>query len=184
MELWDLYDANRQPLNRTWPRGQELPEGTYHIVIGVWTWNSAGEILLTLRHPEKEIWPDTWENTGGSILAGETSAEGAARELFEETGIAAEASELSLLGTNLEASAIIDTYFLHRDVDIADLTMQEGETTAARWVTLEELYAMAADGRLAGPVAERLYLLQEEFEKQLGVLTNQRRRRSASSQTG
>ncbi len=184
MELWDLYDANRQPLHRTWPRGTELPKGTYHIVVGIWTWNSAGEILLTLRHPEKEIWPDTWENTGGSILTGETSAAGAVRELLEETGIAAEPSDLLLLGTTLEESAFIDTYFLQRDVAIDELTMQEGETTAARWVTLAELYTMAADGTLAAPVAERLYLLQEKFEEQLFAVTNRCSDQSNSKQTG
>lgn len=27
-ELWDLYDIDRRPLNRTIQRGEALPEGT------------------------------------------------------------------------------------------------------------------------------------------------------------
>lgn len=86
-EYWDLYDENRRPLGETHLRGLALPKGTYHIVVEVWTVNSKGEILLTLRDPKKETYPDKWECTGGSILAGETSKTGAVRELFEEIGI-------------------------------------------------------------------------------------------------
>jgi len=39
-----------------------------------------------LRHPNKKEYSNYWENTGGSVLSGETSKVGAIRELFEETG--------------------------------------------------------------------------------------------------
>lgn len=34
-ELWDLYDIDRRPLNRTIQRGEALPEGTYHLAVGI-----------------------------------------------------------------------------------------------------------------------------------------------------
>ena len=33
--------------------------------------NDQNEILLTLRSPDKEKYPGTWENTGGALEAGE-----------------------------------------------------------------------------------------------------------------
>ena len=167
MEVWDLFDSERKPLGRTWPRGDGKPQGTYHVVVGVWTLNTSGQILLTLRHPEKESYANTWENTGGSVISGESSLEGAIRELAEETGINAEPSELTLLGTCQETSAFIDTYIVVKDVDLEDLRLQPGETVAARWVSLDELYELANDGQLAAPVAERLYALQQPFEAAL-----------------
>ena len=82
--------------------------GEYHIVVEVWTVNNDGEILLTLRHPDKKEYPNFLENTGGSTVAGETSREGAVRELFEETGIVAAENELFYLGTNIGKAAFID----------------------------------------------------------------------------
>ena len=85
-ELWDLYDIKRNPLGLTHVRGTRMRRGTYHIAVGIWTVNDRNEILITLRSPEKHDWPDLWENTAGSLLAGETSRQGAVRELFEDKG--------------------------------------------------------------------------------------------------
>lgn len=49
MELWDLYDENRIPLGRTHPRGEPVPEGTYHLAVIVVILNPRGEVLLTRR---------------------------------------------------------------------------------------------------------------------------------------
>ena len=89
MELWDLFDENRRPLNRRQSRLAPKVHGEYHLVVVICVVNSKHEILLTLRHPDKEKYPNLWENTGGCIQAGETSRAGAVRELFEETGIRA-----------------------------------------------------------------------------------------------
>lgn len=164
MELWDLLDENRLPLNRTMVRGEKKNKGEYHTVVEVWTVNSQKQVLLTLRDSRKELYPDKWENTGGSALAGETSVQAAVRELMEETGIVADASELTLLGTNRGAASFHDVYILHRDIEIEQLTMQDGETAAAKWVSMEQLDALIADGSLVQPVGERLSIFREKFE--------------------
>lgn len=165
MEIWDLYDERRQPINKTHTRGDKMAAGQYHIVAGIWTVNGNNEILLTLRHPDKKEYPNLWENTGGSILSGETSKAGAVRELFEETGIAADEDELFLLGTEKEKTAFVDTYIVRKNLKISNLTMQEGETVDAMWVTLDRLYEMMESGAIALPVAERLSPLKEAFEE-------------------
>ena len=75
MELWDLYDKDRRPLGRTHQRGLPVPPGAYHLAVIVVILNPKGEVLLTRRAPEKDACPGWWENTGGSVLAGETSLE-------------------------------------------------------------------------------------------------------------
>lgn len=167
MEKWDLFDGNRQPLNRTHIRGDNMISGEYHIVVSIWTVNSDKEILLTLRHPDKKMYPNFWENTAGSVLAGENSRSGAVRELFEETGISVTEDELVLLGTRKEETAFWDTYIVRKDISISNLKMQEGETQAAQWVTLEELDEMIINEDIALPVSERLEPMRKKFEDYL-----------------
>lgn len=80
MELWDLFDENRRFLYKQHNRQEPLAPGHYHVVVVVCVVNSKEEILVTLRHPAKETYANCWENTGGSVLAGETSRQGAVRE--------------------------------------------------------------------------------------------------------
>ncbi len=163
-ELWDLYDGDRHPLNMTHIRGTRLRRGTYHIAVGIWTVNDQNEILLTLRAPEKPDWPNLWENTAGSVLAGESSLQGAVRELREETGIHVSEKELYLLGTERGRNTIGDCYIVRKNVPLADIVFQKGETCAARWVTLTELDAMVAKGMVAPPVSSRLSRIRSRFE--------------------
>lgn len=93
-ELWDLYDIDRRPLNRTIQRGEALPEGTYHLAVGIAVFNTKGDILLTQRAQVKSQYPGCWEIPGGCAQAGETSLEAACRELREETGIVVQPGEL------------------------------------------------------------------------------------------
>jgi 8-oxo-dGTP pyrophosphatase MutT (NUDIX family) len=164
MEKWDLYDESRQPLNKTHYRKDKMTIGEYHIVVGIWTVNDNNEILLTLRHPDKKEYPNYWENTAGSVLAGETSRAGAMRELFEETGITAGDNELLYLGTRKERTAFFDTYMVRKNLKISELTLQDGETVDAQWVTLDKLDEMIESGAVALPVSERLAPLRKGFE--------------------
>ena len=164
MELWDLYDVNRKLINKIHNRENPMIPGENHIVVDVWTVNSNCEVLLTLRHPDKKDYPDCWENTGGSILAGETSKQGAVRELFEETGITACEGELHILGTYKEPTAFVDSYVVRKDINISELTMQDGETVEAKWVTLKILDEMISDGSIAYPVSKRLAPVRKQFE--------------------
>ncbi len=170
MELWDLYDKNRQPLFRTHQRGKKMNPGEHHIVVEVWTVNSKKEILVTLRDHCKEDYPDKWENTGGSALAGETSKQAAIRELMEETGIIALENNLILLGTYQEESAFVDIYLLRRDILINQLKVQDGETVDARWISLEELDNMIADQSLDLPTGKRFKYVEQCFLKNLRIL--------------
>ena len=165
METWDLYNQDRQPLGLTHNRKDPMRADQYHIVASVWTVNNNNEILITLRHPDKKEYPNYWENTAGSVLAGESSRAGAERELFEETGIKAQSDELVYLGTRREESAFIDSYIVRKDVPFNDLKLQEGETAAAQWISLAQLDQMMDSGSIAQPVAERLAPLRTSFEK-------------------
>lgn len=141
MELWDVYDENRVRTGKKHVRGNALGQGEYHIVADVWTVNHRQKVLLTQRHPNKK-YGLMWECTGGSVLEGENSMEGALRELSEEVGIHAEERELHLIHTIRQKERFVDTYITRQGFTLEDLRLQPEEVVAARLVTFEELTDM------------------------------------------
>ncbi len=164
MEFWDLYDANRIPLRQTHVRGTALPEGAYHIVVSIWTLNQKGELLTTLRSPEKESEPNLWENTAGSVIAGEESRTGAARELWEETGIRVDPAALTLLGTFREPSAFIDCYLARSNAAEKELVLLAGETVNAAWRSIPDFERLITAGNVAVSVMQRYAFVKEQLK--------------------
>jgi 8-oxo-dGTP pyrophosphatase MutT (NUDIX family) len=156
-EIWDLYDRNRKPLGRTHVRGEQLSEGEFYVVVNILSVNSDGRILITKRHPDKP-WGGMWETTGGAVQAGETSLQGAVRELFEETGLKAEPCKLEYFGTIIKplTNGIRDYYLYRHDFSLSDIVLQDTETVDCRLVTPEELYEMAKNGEFLGFLYNRL----------------------------
>lgn len=92
MELWDLYDEQRRLVGTDHVRGEELPDGCFHLVVHVWIKNSKGEYLISQRAADRPTYPLLWECVGGSVLKGENSLQGALREVKEEVGLDLEGS--------------------------------------------------------------------------------------------
>lgn len=164
MEYFDLIDEHRRPLGRTLPRGAELGPGEYHTVAAVWTVNRAGRILLTLRDSHKPYFPGLWENTGGAVLAGETSREAAVRELFEETGVRVREEELILINSTKEEHYFADTYLVRAEEPEGGLTLQPGETVDAKWVTPDELDRIIVAGAFVPPAVSQLAPVREKLD--------------------
>lgn len=165
MELWDVYDARRQLTGRTHRRGVPMQPGDYHLIVFVWIFNSAGQLLLTKRSAEKESYPNLWETTGGAVIAGETSREAIVRELREETGILAAPEEFVFLDSVRGKTWISDTYALRRDVPLSKIVFQPGETCGARWVNRTAFEKMIAAGEITQPDVQRFRALARIFRE-------------------
>lgn len=147
MELVDLYDENRVPLGRTAERYAKKGPGELRVVVHVCLFDSQGRMLIQRRTENKHIWPGLWDVTvGGGVDAGETTRQGAEREVREELGYALDLSGLRPSVTVNFAGGFDDFFIAVRDLDIHTLSLQAEEVSAVRWVTLEELLAMVDDG--------------------------------------
>lgn len=160
-EQWDLVDGERRPLGKTHVRGEQLAVDTYHTVIEVFTFDVNGNVLLSQRHPDK-TYPLLWEGTGGSILAGETSRQGAVRELREEIGLSVEPDQLEWVATLRRETYFLDLYRYRADapLQLDDLMLQEDEVVAVRLVDWSEM--MALDD-LVPSVRERLRRFESDL---------------------
>lgn len=78
--------------------------------------------------------------------AGETTRQGAEREVREELGYALDLSGLRPSVTVNFEGGFDDFFIAVRDLDLHTLSLQAEEVSAVRWVTLEELHAMVDDG--------------------------------------
>lgn len=157
MELVDIYDAAGRPTGKVQDRDRPLEDGEYLMAVGVWIADEGNNILLTQRSLEKRWAPGKWENTAGHVQAGEDCPTAMVRELREEIGLAVSREELIPLGVSPPSDHYIgENYGLRVKERPGQLSLQEGETCAARWVTPEELGAMARSGELSPSVVSHL----------------------------
>lgn len=144
MELWDAYDSKLNKIDGvTLVRGEQIPDGYFHLCSEIIVRHTDGTYLIMQRDKRKHL-GGMWEATaGGSALQGEDPLSCARRELFEETGI--ESDELIEIGRVLHYSH--KTYYVDylciTDADKNSIVLQDGETSAFKWVTAKELHSMS-----------------------------------------
>ena len=161
MEYWDLIDASGRSLGETIRKGEKHPQGTYHLVIGVWTVTEDGKALLTKRSLEERQYPGKWENTGGCAQSGETGIQCAIRELREEVGIEADRESLKYLGTRLERTALVRIYGLRVQDDRISLRLQASEIADAGWFTREQWENMIREGSVSEAAEGRMRCVEK-----------------------
>lgn len=162
-ELWDVYDENRNLTGRLHRRGDPMEPGDYHLVVEAWMRNSAGEYLLTKRSPNKGF-PNMWESTGGSALAGEDSLTAVLREVKEETGLTLDPDRGQRVLSLHRGDNFKDIWLFRQDFDLADVVLQPGETTDKMYADQAAILQMRAEGRFV-PLSylEELFALTDEL---------------------
>ncbi len=147
MELWDIYDINRNKTGKTVMRGCLLGQGEFHLAVQVCIFNSNGEMLIQQRQPFKDDWSNMWDITAaGSALAGETSRQAAQRELFEELGIDIDFSDVRPRCTVNFDQGFCDVYAVLVDVDSETLVLQKEEVQAVKWANMQQILEMIDKG--------------------------------------
>ena len=164
MEFNDIYDENRNLTGKVHKRGTPWRKGEYGLVVCAWVYDGRGNVLLTRRAPEKSF-PGTWENSGGAALAGETSRQAMARELFEETGIKAKEEEFEYLESGRDRTMHYDYYCLRRDLPVESVVLQPGETDAVQWASYEQVHALIGSKAICKIIAGQ-FLRQEPMLRQ------------------
>lgn len=148
MELWDIYDKDRNLTGRKIERGSSFGKDDFHLVIHVCIFNSKSQMLIQQRQAWKEGWPNMWDITvGGSALSGETSIQAAERETLEEIGYKIDLSkERPFFTINFEVG-FDDYYLVEREIEINDLSLQYDEVQQVKWASQEEILQLIEEGK-------------------------------------
>ena len=152
MELWDIYDINKNPTGRTMARNDwTMKEGDYYLsVLGV-IHRPDGRFLITQRAMDKAWAPGWWEIPGGGVKAGESSFQAVCREVLEETGVDVSKAEggysFCYHRENKGQNYIVDIYRFEMDITEKDIKLQADEDIDGRFATADEIKAIADSGR-------------------------------------
>lgn len=158
MEQIDVLDENGEKTGEVASREDVHRLGLWHKCVHIWIVNGKREVLLQKRCAQKLTNPNKWTTaTSGHLSAGDSSIEGAMRELSEEIGLRIQEDELKYLFSTKESGVnnneerqiieneITDVYLLQKDIDIQDLNLQEEEVSEVKWFSYEEFQKMVME---------------------------------------
>lgn len=163
MEKWDLYTKYREKTGREHVRGGKIPEGFYHLVVHIWIRNCKGEYLISQRSAGRPTFPLMWECVGGSVIMGESSIDGALREVKEEVGLDLEPETGKLLFTKIRESDIVDVWLFEYDGDLHLDDATTDEVADCRWMTVSEIRKLYEDNRLVQTLDYFFYAIEKEI---------------------
>ena len=147
MEIFDLYDVNRNKTGETMIRGTAVPENRYRFVIHVIVFNSEGKMLIQQRASDRPTHANCWDfSVGGSVVAGETSSEGATRELHEELGIDMNLKDRQANFSINFGKGFDDYYIIDYDIDAKDVNFQKEEVQTVKWADKDEIISLIRSG--------------------------------------
>ena len=144
-ELRDLYDINSNKTNKTYHKGEIIPEGYYPMVVMTVIRNSKGEFLMQKRVESKG---GDWGVTGGHPKSGETPIEGIVTEVKEELGLDFNKEDFIEYDSGCDGKDCYKMYFVNKDIDIEDIKIQEEELSEVKWFTMDELNNMVKSKEL------------------------------------
>jgi 8-oxo-dGTP pyrophosphatase MutT (NUDIX family) len=121
-----------------------------------------GKFLLLYRMGSRVIGNSYTGTAGGHMEEAELNNPRACvlRELYEETGIRAEAEEFELLGSDRDQIAFYDFYCLKKAFPLDQVKLLPGETDDAKWVRFSQVHEMIEAGQICQIIANQ-FLRQE-----------------------
>ena len=164
MEKRDLYDISKKLTGETIYKNEKIPVNRYILVVLVFIQNSQGKFLIQKRSKQKD---GKYASTGGHPKTGETSIDGMITEIKEELGLTVKPEELELIYSGREdlEHVFFDIYYMKKNFNIADLTLQKEEVESVEWLSFGEIEDLIEKNLFLESHAEEVYRLKEIFKK-------------------
>lgn len=134
IEKRDLYNENRDLIDKTIYKDEDIPDGYYILVVIVVILNNENKYLIQKTSKAKG---GEWALTGGHPKTGESSLEGIKNEIKEELGITA--INPILFKQVKDKQVFGDLYYLKQDINMNEIILQEEEVSNVKFVTKEEI---------------------------------------------
>jgi isopentenyl-diphosphate delta-isomerase len=168
-EKIDVLDKNGNPTGEIMLKTEAHKKGVWHRAVHIWIYNSKGEVLIQKRAKRKKHYPDLWDiSAAGHVSAGQTFAEAAVRELYEELGVKVKEQELKKVEVRKLVQDVknpflcnreyVQVYLLRLNKPIKDFKLEEEEVEQVKFMPLEEFEAEIND-----PAKVKKYVHTEQF---------------------
>ena len=170
-ELWDVLDFDGNVTGRFHERGKPMKTGEGHLVVQIWILNKDGQFLISKRTSGIH-WPNMWQTTGGSAVAGDDSLKTALKETSEEIGISLDVEKgqffnrYRVMHTNDPGFCFYDVWLFRQEVDIKSVVLQPEETCDVMWADKNKILYMAGHDEF---MAKEAYPYMEELFEYCGL---------------
>lgn len=135
--MFDVVDEQDCVVGRA-PRSEVHARKWLHRAVHVFLFNSRGELLLQMRTPTKDEYPNCYTSSAsGHVSAGETYDETAPRELQEELGVTVELTRLTKIAGTPENAC--EHAVLYRGFSDEKLTPDPEEVAYVESLPLEKI---------------------------------------------
>ncbi|KKT01002.1 MAG: hypothetical protein UV76_C0004G0034 [Candidatus Nomurabacteria bacterium GW2011_GWA2_43_15] len=147
-EYFDILNEKGEKTGESRSKKEAHEKGLIHRTAHVWILNSKKELLLQKRASGLRVYPDCWDiSAAGHISAGQTSLEGAKREVEEELGLSLPDDMFVYLFTVQEHiilnqgtyvnNEFQDVYLVHLDISRKEIKFGKGEVAEIKWVSMD-----------------------------------------------
>ena len=145
-----------------------MPAGRYRIVVHVCIFDDKARMVIQKRQDTVDVWSGRWDlSVGGSVIAGETSHEAAARETREELGLCFDLSHVMPAYTVYFREGFDDIYMLLCKADLSRFTLQKEEVQGIQWATEDAICAMIDNGSFVPYDKNLIHLLFSAYARKL-----------------
>lgn len=134
MEYLNLYDREGNLLNKKGIRGEKTSDLKGIVIIFIE--NSKGEFLIQRTSSSRN---SIFATTGGHVSYGSTFKKSIINEVKEELGLDISNEEIIEVTTYIVEHYLQKVYYLKKDIEIKDLTIQKDEVEYVRWMDTETI---------------------------------------------
>lgn len=145
MEYLDIYDNNKNKLNRKVLRGTSLKENEHILIAIIFIENDDAEFLIQKTSLAKS---GKYSSTGGHVLTGEDSYHAIIRETKEELGLDISKENIIYINTLLLETPFFDIYYLKKNIDLNKLIIQTEEVSSITNMTKEEILSLIEEDNI------------------------------------
>lgn len=139
MELLDVYDSFGIKTGRVVERGnknEKFHENEHIAVAIIYIENDKNEFLIQKTSKEKG---GHYSSTGGHINHGEDALSTIVREVKEELGVDISNDNIISLGYICVDFPIRFVFYLRKNIDLKDITLQEDEVESVSYMNMDEI---------------------------------------------
>ncbi len=114
-------------------------------IVTLFVRNDKGDMLLQKRSKQKG---GKYGFISGHVQEGETNSQGIIRETKEEMGINIDEKDLKLFYRVEEGESNFNLYYMNRNLNTENLTLQKEEVEDVKWYSIEEIKTIIDNDKL------------------------------------